>query len=208
MPPHRAHARTARSWPGVWPEFVGGPTASGPTWQAHAASAGRISPAGHQRGWRARPAAGPDGAAGAHGHGYCRTDYHCAWHDTGHQRRDRAQGSGDQGSTWARPRRSAPRRNALRSRLLGRRARRAGVAGAFCHTNDDRLTACRLTVTRSLCRAPSGLFASASTLGAHTFPFGPDGPILEVQRRCSSTVTVCVHGFWLLCSFLWLSLPP
>lgn len=57
---------------------------------------------------------------------------------------------------------------------------------------------CKLTVTRSLCRAPSGLFASASTLGAHTFPFGPDGPILEVQRRCTSTVTVCVHGFWLL----------
>lgn len=47
-------------------------------------------------------------------------------------------------------------------------------------------------------RAPSGLFASASTLGAHTFPFGADGPILEVQRRCTSTVTVCVHGFWLL----------
>ena len=57
---------------------------------------------------------------------------------------------------------------------------------------------CRLTEAHSLRRAPSGLFASASTLGAHTFPFGADGPILEVQRRCTSTVTVCVHGFWLL----------
>lgn len=58
--------------------------------------------------------------------------------------------------------------------------------------------ACLFTVTHSLCRAPSGLFASASTLGAHTFPFGADGPILEVQRRCTSTVTICIHGFWLL----------
>ena len=72
------------------------------------------------------------------------------------------------------------------------------VRSATLTTTACRLTARRLTVTRSLCRAPSGLFASASTLGAHTFPFGPDGPILEVQRRCSSTVTVCVHGFWLL----------
>ena len=110
------------------------------------------------------------------------------------------------GRAWARPRRSARKRNAPRSRLLallalaGRRARRAEVAGAFCHTNDDRsLPATSLSVTHSLCRgAPSGLFASASTLGAHPFPFGPDGPILEVQRRCTSTVTVCVHGFWLL----------
>ena len=37
-----------------------------------------------------------------------------------------------------------------------------------------------------------------STLGAHTFPFGPDGPILEVQRRSRSTVFACIHGFWLL----------
>ena len=48
------------------------------------------------------------------------------------------------GRAWARPRRSARKRNAPRSRLLallalaGRRARRAEVAGAFCHTNNDR----------------------------------------------------------------------
>ena len=78
------------------------------------------------------------------------------------------------------------------------------MAGAFCHVGaflppSRSLPADSLPVTHSLRRgATSGIFASASTLGAHTFPFGPDGPILEVQRRCTSTVTVCVHGFWLL----------
>ena len=78
------------------------------------------------------------------------------------------------------------------------------MAGAFCHLGaflppSRSLPADSLPVTHSLRRgATSGIFASASTLGAHTFPFGPDGPILEVQRRCTSTVTVCVHGFWLL----------
>lgn len=47
-------------------------------------------------------------------------------------------------------------------------------------------------------RAPPGIFASMTTLGTHTFPFGSDGPILEVQRRSHGTVYACVHGFWLL----------
>lgn len=43
-----------------------------------------------------------------------------------------------------------------------------------------------------------GIFAGGGGLGTRTAPFGADGPILELQRRSPSTITMCVHGFWTL----------